>query len=303
MKILKLLSRNIFIFLFSYFLIISTSFANETVDIWNLENNKKNNEIIKKKENLDKNNNQTLINNLNSTNLISIEQDEKLNQDKNNLVGLYDPDENDLTIDMWEKSDGDKITQIVEKIHKLNLSYDAKNIYNKLILTNSFPPSRNINTQDFINLKINWLIKNNDLELIKEFLVKNDYENYNLSLIKYYLDQNLSLAKIEKSCELFSFIKNLPKDNYITKFQIYCLINENKKDIAQLQYDLFKESGYEDEIFDNIFNFLIGYSENIEVDMSEKSLLEFHLTYLANENFSFEPNKKTKKNYLAVFVL
>ena len=295
MKILKLLSRNIFIFLFSYFLIISTSFANETVDIWNLENNKKNNEIIKKKENLDKNNNQTSINNLNSTNLISVEQDEKFNKDENNLVGLYDPDENDLTIDMWEKSDGDKITQIVEKIHKLNLSYDAKNIYNKLILTNSFPPKQNINTQDFINLKINWLIKNNDLELIKEFLVKNDYENYNLSLIKYYLNQNLSLAKIEKSCELFSFIKNLPKDNYITKFQIYCLINENKKEIAQLQYDLFKESGYEDEFFDNIFNFLIGYSENIEVDISEKSLLEFHLTYLANENFSFEPNKKTKK--------
>ena len=295
MKILKLLSRNIFIFLFSYFLIISTSFANETVDIWNLENNKKNNEIIKKKENLNKNNNQTSINNLNSTNLISVEQDEKFNQDENNLVGLYDPDENDLTIDMWEKSDGDKITQIVEKIHKLNLSYDAKNIYNKLILTNSFPPKRNINTQDFINLKINWLIKNNDLELIKEFLVKNDYENYNLSLIKYYLNQNLSLAKIEKSCELFSFINNLPKDNYITKFQIYCLINENKKEIAQLQYDLFKESGYEDEFFDNIFNFLIGYSENIEVDISEKSLLEFHLTYLANENFSFEPNKKTKK--------
>ena len=295
MKILKLLSRNIFIFLFSYFLIISLSFANETVDIWNLENNKKNNEIIKKKENLDKNNNQTSINNLNSTNLISVEQDEKFNKDENNLVGLYDPDENDLTIDMWEKSDGDKITQIVEKIHKLNLSYDAKNIYNKLILTNSFPPKRNINTQDFINLKINWLIKNNDLELIKEFLVKNDYENYNLSLIKYYLNQNLSLAKIEKSCELFSFIKNLPKDNYITKFQIYCLINENKKEIAQLQYDLFKESGYEDEFFDNIFNFLIGYSENIEVDISEKSLLEFHLTYLANENFSFEPNKKTKK--------
>ena len=295
MKILKLLSRNIFIFLFSYFLIISLSFANETVDIWNLENNKKNNEIIKKKENLNKNNIQTSINNLNSTNLISIEQDEKFNQDENNLVGLYDPDENDLTIDMWEKSDGDKITQIVEKIHKLNLSYDAKNIYNKLILTNSFPPKQNINTQDFINLKINWLIKNNDLELIKEFLVKNDYENYNLSLIKYYLNQNLSLAKIEKSCELFSFIKNLPKDNYITKFQIYCLINENKKEIAQLQYDLFKESGYQDEFFDNIFNFLIGYSENIEVDISEKSLLEFHLTYLANENFSFEPNKKTKK--------
>ena len=36
-------------------------------------------------------------------------------------------------------------------------------------------------------------------------------------LLKYYLDQNLSLGKIDKSCELFSFIKNLPEDNYITK--------------------------------------------------------------------------------------
>ena len=46
-----------------------------------------------------------------------------------------------------------KIIKIVEKIQKLNLSYDAKNIYKKLILTNAFPPENNINTQDFINLK------------------------------------------------------------------------------------------------------------------------------------------------------
>ena len=52
-------------------------------------------------------------------------------------------------------------------------------------------------------------------------------------------------------------IKNLPKDNYITKYRIYCLLNENKKEIAQLQYDLFKETGFQDEFFDNIFNFLI----------------------------------------------
>ena len=127
MKILKLLSRNIFIFLFNYFLIISTSFANETVDIWNLENNKKNNEIIKKKDNLDKNNNQTSINNLNSTNLISVEQDEKFNKDENNLVGLYDPDENDLTIDMWERSDGDKITHKISQFLQ-EINFDLSNI-------------------------------------------------------------------------------------------------------------------------------------------------------------------------------
>ena len=296
MKILKSLSRNIFIFIFSYFLFISISNSNETVDIWNLEINEKNKEKkIEKETNLEKNGNQTSIENLNSTNLISIEQDDKFNREEYNLIGLYDPAENDLTINMWELSDGEKIIKIVEKLNKLNLSYDAKNIYNKLILTNSFPPSRNMDVKDFINLKINWLIKNNDLELIKNFLISNDHESNNLDLIKYYLDQNLSLAKIDKSCELFSFIKKLPKDNYITKYRIYCLLNENKKEIAQLQYDLFKETGFQDEFFDNIFNFLIGYSENTKIDISEKNLLEFHLSYLVKENFLFEPKENTKK--------
>ena len=296
MKILKFLSRNIFVFFFSYFLIISISNSNETVDIWNLKLNEKNKKKkIEKEANLEKNGNQTSIQNLNPTNLISIEQDDKFNREEYNLIGLYDPAENDLTINMWELSDGEKIIKIVEKLNKLNLSYDAKNIYNKLILTNSFPPSRNMDVKDFINLKINWLIKNNDLELIKNFLISNDHESNNLDLIKYYLDQNLSLAKIDKSCELFSFIKNLPKDNYITKYRIYCLLNENKKEIAQLQYDLFKETGFQDEFFDNIFNFLIGYSENAKINISEKNLLEFHLSYLVKENFLFEPKENTKK--------
>ena len=296
MKILKFLSRNIFVFFFSFFLIISISNSNETVDIWNLEINEKNKEKkIEKEANLEKNGNQTSIQNLNPTNLISIEQDDKFNREEYNLIGLYDPAENDLTINMWELSDGEKIIKIVEKLNKLNLSYDAKNIYNKLILTNSFPPSRNMDLKDFIKLKTNWLIKNNDLELIKNFLISNDHESNNLDLIKYYLDQNLSLAKIDKSCELFSFIKKLPKDNYITKYRIYCLLNENKKEIAQLQYDLFKETGFQDEFFDNIFNFLIGYSENTKIDISEKNLLEFHLSYLVKENFLFEPKENTKK--------
>ena len=39
----------------------------------------------------------------------------------------------------------------------------VKNIYKKLILTNAFPPETNIDLDEFIGLKINWLIKNNDL--------------------------------------------------------------------------------------------------------------------------------------------
>ena len=51
------------------------------------------------------------------------------------MVGLYDPAQNDLSINMWEFSDGEKILEIIKKIQKLNLSEDAKEIYNNVILT------------------------------------------------------------------------------------------------------------------------------------------------------------------------
>ena len=89
---------------------------------------------------------------------------------------LYDPAENDLNLNMWELSDGEKIIKLVEKIQKIELSKDAQNIYKKLILTNAFPPENNIDISEFIDLKIKWLIENDDLNLIKDFIIKNNQE-------------------------------------------------------------------------------------------------------------------------------
>ena len=99
---------------------------------------------------------------------------------------------------MWELSDGEKIIKLVEKIQKKNLSNDAQSIYKKLILTNAFPPENNINIEEFIDLKIKWLIKQDDLNLIKEFIIKNDKGKFNNKLIKYYLDKNLSIGKVDE---------------------------------------------------------------------------------------------------------
>ena len=77
----------------------------------------------------------------------------------------------------------------------------------------------------FIDLKIKWLIKNDDLNLIKEFITKNNQEISNNILVKYYLDKNLSLGKIDNACELFSEINIVSDENYIIKYKIYCLIH------------------------------------------------------------------------------
>ena len=293
MKTSKLLNKNFFIIFILIFFISSSLHSNEPVDIWNLENIKD-----KKKENKKKNknlNDNLVIKDFENSNIISIEEEEKINTKNNYLVGLYDPAENDLSIDMWKFSDGEKVVNQIKKIQKIKLSIDAKNIYNKLILTNAFPPKLNLDVDEFTKFKIDWLIKNDDLSLIKQFIIRNYQDDHNSKIIKYYLDKNLSYANLESACETFSLIKNLPKDDYILKYKIYCLINKNLKDIAQLQYDLLKESGFIDDFFDKAFNILMGYSDTSEFKISEKDLLEFHLSHLIQKDFLYEPNKDTPK--------
>ena len=98
--------------------------------------------------------------------------------------------------------------------------------------------------KNFFKFKSNWLIKNSDLDLIEEYLIKNQNINYHPELARYLIDQYLSSANVKKACEIFS--KNLKpiEDDYLSKFNIYCLINLGKKDKAQLIIDLKKELGF-----------------------------------------------------------
>ena len=68
------------------------------------------------------------------------------------------------------------------------------------------------------------------------------------------------MANLENACKIFSFLENYPDDDYISKYKIYCLINE-KNELAQLQFDLIKENGFEDIFFEEKFNLIMGYSE------------------------------------------
>ena len=303
MQILRLLNKKFIIFFFLFF---TAAVSNEPVDIWNID----------KKDNKNKNNDDSTLKNKEKKNsvstdiknetVISITEENNLNLDKNYLVGIYDPSDNDLSINMWELSDGEKITKIIKKIKKLNLSEDAKEIYNYVILTNSFPPKKNFSKEEFLKIKIDWLIKNGDLELIKDFVIKNKKEKIDTRLLKYYLDQNLSMADLENACKLFSFLEGFSDDDYIFKYKIYCLINEKKNELAQLQFDLIKEDGFKDIFFEEKFSFIMGYSEKNDLKTSEKNLLDFHLSHLTSNDFKYVTNENTDKiiwRYLSSFNL
>jgi hypothetical protein len=295
MKILKLLSKKYLTITIFYILVIFSSVAEEPVDIWNLDGEQK--DIITNNTPEDERILENKIYKLQSKkkNKIEIEQDLTLISKEIEIVGLYDPSENGFTINMWSNSDGNEIVNLLESLDKINLSKDATEILNILLLTNSYYPSKNISKEKFLEIKAKWLIKNSDLKIIEDYLIKNQIVNENPELTKYLVDEYLSKSEIKKSCEIFSNIEKPIIDNYLSKFKIYCLINDNKKNEAQLLFDLKKELGFSDKFYENKIGYLLGYNNKVNLDVSEKSILDFHLSHRVNQDFKFEPNDSTSK--------
>jgi hypothetical protein len=298
MKNLKLLNKNYFLLILFYLFFFGlASQSEEPVDIWSVET-KKESEKSSVVENLEeKSVPQNSIYEMQSQKNINldIKEDQTLSSKEIKIVGLYDPEENGLDINMWSNSNGDQILNIFSRINKINLSKDASEILDILLLTNAYYPETNITEKQFQEIKSTWLIKSSNFQLIESYLLKNQIINENPKLTKYLVDHYLTQSDIKKACEIFSLIEKDIQDEYLSKFNIYCLINNNKKEEAQLLIDLKKESGFDDKFYEKKIDYLMGYNNEPETEISEDTILNFHLSHRTNPEFKFEPNNSTSK--------
>ncbi len=293
MKILKQLSK-FFIILFITSFFVKSGNSNEPVDIWSID---KNENVIE--ETLIENNQSIENENLKKIKVLDQNKNIIINDsvDSNNikLAGLYDPAENGLSIDMWSNSNGKEIKYFLDKLSSKKLSKFSEKILDVALLTNSYLPSNNISSEEFLDFKFQYLINKKDFNLIKNFIIKNPSVEDNHKIIRFYIDYYLSNSQLDKSCEIFDHIKGVESD-YVNNFKIYCLINENKKEEAQLLIDLKSEFGSLDDFFLKKFNILMGY-ETKDGLISDENILKFSLSHKTNENFSYEPKIDTP-NYL-----
>ncbi|MDC1080094.1 hypothetical protein OAS15_02895 [Candidatus Pelagibacter sp.] len=298
MKILKLLNKkNLSIIIISLLLSLHSIAEEKPVDIWNLEK-QESDSVSEENLSLEKTEqeSQSSIYKMQADkNKDSIKLDQDLTSKTIKIAGLYDPEDYGLSISMWSNSDGLLLKKLFESINKYDLSEDASEILNISLLTNAYHPNQNITDEEFLKFKTNWLIKDSNFELIEEYLIKNQITNLHPELMKYMVDRYLSQSDLKKSCEIFSKIKEPLEDEYLSKFNLYCLINYGKNEEAQLILDLKKELGFQDEYYENKINYLFGYLDEANKDVSENSILDFHLAHRTNPEFTFEPNKDTPK--------
>ena len=298
MRILKLLNKKYFsiiiIFLLSSVNVIA---EDQPIDIWNIDKKaiETTSEAISSNEITGVTAESNIYNMQADKKKSSIKLDQELASKEIKIVGLYDPADYGLSMDMWSNSDGQILKKLFKNIDNFDLSSDASEILNIALLTNTYYPNKNITEEEFLKFKSSWMIKESNLELIEQFLIKNQATNLHPELMKYVVDQYLSQSDVKKSCEIFSKIKEPLENEYLTKFNLYCLINYGKNEEAQLILDLQKELGFKDDYFENKINYLFGYVDEANKEISESSILDFHLAHRTNPEFEFEPKKETPK--------
>ena len=160
MKNLKSLNKKLFLISFIFIFISNTFAEDKPSDIWNITEQQTQESISTKDLSQDNNksDNEILENSIYKMQPKSIknqiEFDQNLASDQIKILGLYDPEDNGLDINMWLNSDGDQLKNIFAKLKKIEFSNDAKEIMNISVLTNSHYPKKIFQVRNFCNLNL-----------------------------------------------------------------------------------------------------------------------------------------------------
>ena len=283
--------------LFTFFiniLIFNFTISFAAVDIWEKKKKKndQSNQINNEKE--IKIESPILSEDINK--IIIIIDENEIKDPEKSVIGIFDPEENNFNLNMWSQSDGEDVKKILKRIDKLNLSKLSEDLLYQVLFTNAYPPKANLNSEEFLEIKINWLIKKKRIKDLETLLKKNPEVGQNIKAVKFLINEYLSAADIKSACEKINFLDPRVQNNYLEKFTIYCLINNDRKEEAQLIYDLLKERGFEDKFFETKINFLLGITEKSGgKKILDDNLLNFYLSHITSNDFEYQPDDKTDK--------
>ena len=275
------------------FFLFTPLWSEEKIDIWKNNTKKKIETSNSSTQAAQENDNTKAANIIESPTKIQIEENNELIAVKENIYGIFEPANYDLNLNMWSNTKADELRSSLKRLEKIKLSKSSEEILEIILFSFSYPPP-GMSEKEFVNLKIDWLIKNEKVDLIESFLKQNQEFESKSKAVQYLVDQNIASANIKEGCDKIKFIDAKIKDPYLEKFKIYCLIFNKKNSEAQLLLDLLREQNLSNKFYDNKINFLLGFTEKTDNKIDDKNLLNFYLSSITTSNFNYEPSSKTK---------
>ena len=272
----------------------SSLFSEEKIDIWKYNNEVNVEKIQKEKIDIPENTKIEPSQTIKRVEKIQIQEGSEIQTTEQQVFGIYEPASYDFSLNMWSRTKAEDLRSSLKRLNKIKLSKSSNEILEGILFSFSYPPE-GMTEKEFVNLKTNWLIKNDRVDLIESFLKQNEQFNNKSKLVQYLVDKNIASANIKEGCEKIGFVDAKIKDAYLEKFRIYCLIFKDKKQEAQLLLDLLREQGQSSKFYDDKINFLLGVTDKTSKQINEKNLLNFYLSSITIANFKYEPTNKTKQ--------
>jgi len=289
---MKLKSYNCLVVLLM--IIFTTSLSSEEkIDIWKNKEKKKTETQNLEKENIKESSELKSSQTIKTPEKIQIQESSSIDVNEQKVYGIYDPETNNFNLNMWSTTKAEDLRSSLKRLNKIELSQSSNEILESILLSFSYPP-QGMTEKEFVDLKINWLIKNDKANLIEKFLKQNEEFDSKSKAVQYLVDKNIASADIKEGCKKIKFIDAKIKDPYLEKFKIYCLVFNKKNPDAQLLLDLLREQKQSSKFYDDKINFLLGVTDKTSNKIDEKNLLNFYLSSITIKDFKYEPTKKTK---------
>ena len=199
-------------------------------------------------------------------------------------IGLYDELYSGLNTDIWSNSDFQEIENLIAALPQNLSSSILREFLNLSLLTISAPPKAVKRENNFLSIKINYLINNGKYEEIYklyDLLDKKDYMNLFLKhIISYYLINSdyKSLCNSNKLIEIY-----IKKELF---YKAFCDAMSSNLLALDLDLSLLREEGFAEDDYYYIYNSILN---NVDIDTNEiKNLDLFILNLLQNNNVNLE---------------
>ena len=290
---MRLKNFNYLISLLVFFLSSSILWSEEKIDIWKNNTNINTATSNSSSKEIQKSENIKASNVIKSSEKIEIKEGSEIVSEGRNVFGVFQPADYNFNLNMWSNTKAENLRSSLKRLNKIKLSKSSQEILEIVLLSFSYPP-QGMSEEEFVNLKIDWLIKNDKVKLIESFLNQNQEFKSKGKVVQFLVDKNIASANIKDGCDKIQFIDAKIKDPYLEKFKIYCLVFNKKNSEAQLLLDLLREQNLSSKFYDDKINYLLGITEKTDNKISEKNLLNFYLSSITNPNFKYEPTPKTK---------
>ena len=135
--------------IFFIILTFSSAFAATPENIWEKKENQseQNNQISDEKEITIKS---PILSE--DVNKITIKIDEQqIDNFDWTVIGIFDPEDNNFSLNMWSNSDGEDIKNVLKRINKLKLSKFSEDLLFQVLFTNAYSSKTNLT---FFSLKL-----------------------------------------------------------------------------------------------------------------------------------------------------